>query len=518
MTKAFNLIDEPWMPVRTLSGEVRDVGLLDALVHARNYAALAETSPPNLVALYRLLLAVTHRALTLHYGAWRDADRARWCRDGMPESALRSYLDQWRERFWLFHPDSPFMQVAALADAPETKDKFKPWTQVALEGACGNTPVVFDHALDNCPVAISFGQACRSLLGFLQFTPGGLVKTFRDADKAGPLANTAAVLPAGSNLAETLLLGLHPWSATSSEDLPAWESTPASIADLKAEARLPTGPNDRYTRLARAVLLVSDEHSGQVLHLRFGAGFALGEDDNATDPMACYRVSKEGKAIRVSFHEGRAVWRDLPSLLPDPSGKFDVPPAVLGWASNLYDTLGQWDSAVPVIAAGLASDQAKLLRWRAERIELPPTLLTDPDAAAILRQQIRRADDAYYRLRGICAEMIAATMPDPGHKDTRTRARAIQDGGPGAAAFFSAAERALPNVMQSIAGGDIDAAHQYWSATLVAGAESAWEATRRGLGQSSAALRAEARTYPKFRHLLRSLAPETENTVEEIPS
>lgn len=518
MTKAFNLLDEPWIPVRTHCGDVRDVGLLDALLHAPDYAALAETSPPNLIALYRLLLAITHRALTTQHGPWRDADRARWFREGLPQSVLRDYLERWREHFWLFHPEYPFMQVAALAEASETKDKLKPWTQVALEGANGNTPVVFDHAVDTTPLAIPYRQAARNLFGFLQFTPGGLVKTFRDSDKAGPLANTSAVVPAGSTLAETLLLGLHPYSAQSKEDLPAWELTPPVVADLKSDAKLPTGPNDRYTRLTRAVLLAADEQSGQVVRLRFGAGLALGDDMNAPDPMACYRLNKEGKAIRISFHEGRAVWRDLPSLLPDTSGKFDLPPAILGWATNLYNAIGQWDVTVPVLCAGLASDQAKLLRWRAERIELPPALLADPDAAASLRQQIRRCEDAYFRLRGICAAMIADTMPDPEHKDTKSRARAIQGGGPAISAFFSATERMLPGLMQTIATGDIDAAHRDWSATLVDAAERAWEATRRSLGQSAAVLRAEARAYPKFRHLLRSLAADTNSTVEEIPS
>jgi len=64
MTPAFNLLDEPWIPVRTHTGEVFDINLSDALLKARDYAALAETSPPNLIALYRLLLATLHRALT----------------------------------------------------------------------------------------------------------------------------------------------------------------------------------------------------------------------------------------------------------------------------------------------------------------------------------------------------------------------------------------------------------------------------------------------------------------------
>src|SRR5690606_17102909 len=112
------------------------------------------------------------------------------------------YLEHWRERFWLFHPECPFMQVAVLAEAEETRDKRKPWTQIALASANGNTPVVFDHAFDGAPTAIRPAAAVGTLLGFLQFAPGGLVKALRDSDKAGALANTAAVLPLGTNLAQ----------------------------------------------------------------------------------------------------------------------------------------------------------------------------------------------------------------------------------------------------------------------------------------------------------------------------
>ncbi len=60
---AFNVLEEPWIPVRTRTGEVSDVSLTDALLNARAYAALAETSPPNLIALYRVLLAALARAV-----------------------------------------------------------------------------------------------------------------------------------------------------------------------------------------------------------------------------------------------------------------------------------------------------------------------------------------------------------------------------------------------------------------------------------------------------------------------
>jgi CRISPR system Cascade subunit CasA len=205
--------------------------------------------------------------------------------------------------------------------------------------------------------------------------------------------------------------------------------------------------------------------------------------------------------------------------VPDASKASDVPAAILSWAANLYAALGQWDTPVQILTAGLASDQAKLLRWRADRIELPRVLLTDSSAAAELRQQVRFAEEVYFRLRGICARMITSTMPDPMHKDTKSRAKAILENSPAAAVFFSTAERALPRLMQQIATGNINAAHRDWMAALTDAAGQAWEATRRSLGDSPAVLRADARAWPRFRGLLRSLEqPEskTESTQKEV--
>lgn len=524
MTPTFNLQDEPWIPVRTKAGEVMNVSLRDALLKAADYVALAETSPPNLIAMHRVLLAVLHRSLVTQHGKWNDQDRACWFREGLPQVEIRAYLDKWRERFWLFHPSDPFMQVAALEMAEETREKQKAWPQIELEGACGNTPVVFNHAMDERPAAATFAIALRNMLGFFQFTPGGLVKTVRSSDKAGPLVNTAAVLPIGRSLSETLLLALHPYESQSPDDLPSWERPMPTIMTLSADPTLASGPNDRYTRLSRAVLLLKEGGLPTLHWIRFAAGIALEEDPNAPDPMACYRINKDGKAIRVTYREGRAIWRDLPSLIPDPGHATDIPPAVLGWAANLLEALGEWDSPVEVITAGIASKEAKLLRWRAERIEMPQAFLRRPDAASFLRMQVRYVEEVHEGLRNVLADMIAQTMPDPKHKDTRTRARDILSNGPASAVYFSAAERALPLLMRQIAKGEIEEADLAWKATLVEAASQAWNATRQSLGDSPAVLRADARVWPRFRVLLKPLMPTVTlaatiatSTTEEVP-
>ena len=507
MTSAFNLLDEPWLPVSFPDGRVRDVGLLELFQQAAQVSSLAETSPPSMVALHRLLLAITHRALTHTHGSWKDRDRAHWYREGLPREALRHYLENWRERFWLFHPEHPFMQVAALATGEETRDKLKPWTQISLGSSNGNTPVVFDHSVDHAPKAIPESSAIRRLIGFLQFTPGGLVKAIRDSDKAGPLANTAAVLPLGDTLNETLCLGLHPASSSPAEDLPVWERPASVLDDLQADPTLATGSNDRYTRLSRAVQFLPEEHGG-IRWIRFAAGIALRDDVRAPDPMASYRAGSN-TLVRLSFREGRAFWRDLSALLPDAEGKAAQPAAILGWAANLKVLLGDVQSHQPILVAGMASDQAKLLRWRSEQVALPTQFLIDPSRSNHLREEVRRAESVYEELRRLAVGMYADIMPDSKSKDTRTRARSSLDAGAAAATFFSEAERGLVHIMTLTAEGAIEEAYQAWSRCLSQAARKTWDILRRNLGQSPMAMRAEAKVYFRFRGILNALRSAT---------
>lgn len=509
MGKAFNLLDEPWLPVRLVDERIEELGLLDVFRRSDRIVALAETAPPNLVAQYRLLLAILHRALTRAFPqGWKDKDRARWYREDLPVEAVIDYLEHWRERFWLFHPECPFMQVAALAEAEETKDKCKPWTQIALASANGNTPVVFDHACDTTPAAISPSAAIGTLLGFLQFIPGGLVKTLRDSDKAGALANTAAVIPVGANLAQTLALCLHGWRG--GDDLPAWERAPLTVSELRGDPVLATGPNDRYTRQSRAVLLLR-EPGGSIRWLHFAAGFALGEDANAQDPMASFRTGSNG-LVRLSFSEGRALWRDLPTLVPNPAGT-SQPAAVLSHAIALHRQLNPFESVhQPLLMAGLASDQAKLLRWRSESIALPVALLEDEEKTRYLRELVEKAEAVFGEIRKLAARMLAETLPDPSSKDTYKRARSVLESGPLIPGYYATAERTLPELLHLLGEGDFDRATELWHAALRRSALTAWEHASIGLGRSSRALRADAKFLPRFHGLLNKHVPITESS------
>jgi CRISPR system Cascade subunit CasA len=525
-TPAFNLLDEAWIPVRRIDGRLDEVGLLELFRQANQIEGLAETSPPSFVALHRLLLAIVHRALTAGVGRWSTGDRVRWYREGLPAQTLVDYLERWRERFWLFHPSQPFMQVAALESAPETTQKFKPWTTLSMAAASGDNPVVFDHNSDCTATPIAASEAIRHLLGLLQFTPGGLIQVLRTADFAGPLANAIAVIPAGKTLCETLTLGLHPCSSEDS-DIPSWERSPADIKTLCAPPTLSPGPIDRYTRQTRAVLFRREPTATdiEVLLIRYAAGIALRDDPNDLDPATPHYVGKLGPRP-VRFADGRAFWRDLPALLPsqDIAHRQSIAPKCMTWAYNLLDQISS-DANVDFIVAGVSSGAkpAKMARWRMERHSVPSGALTGADSSAMLRLHLARSERLYFSLLGLAAQMLAMSRPPPDAKTQRKRQAAWKRAEQGedadealmtsldrercAAAFFGSAGRSLPSLLDKVANGDIESAHAMWSAALLRSAQVAWQAAGDVLGESAAALRARARMHGRFQQLIRPLRP-----------
>ncbi|CAM5788160.1 CRISPR-associated protein CasA/Cse1 [Castellaniella caeni] len=514
----FNLLDQPWVPVRLVSGQVIKLGLLDVFQRQSEIAGLACSKPPAMVGITRLLLAITHRALSLSQQRWTVHDRFNWYENGLPVEPIAAYLKRWRARFNLFDPEFPFMQAAILGVADETRDKVKPWTQIDLASASGNTPIVFDHACDLAPVAIEPARAASLLLEYQSFVPGGLVKVFRSSDKAGPLANTAAVIPVGASLWQTLCLCLHSCVVdTTAKDLPCWEQAAPSLKELSGPPALATGPNDRYTRLSRAVLLLR-EADGSVRWLRFGAGRALDEDVQAPDPMAAYRPGSQG-LVRLTFTEGRALWRDLPALLPDAGAAGGKAPSVLEYARALHAQASDHSSYQPVWVAGLASDQAKLLRWRLEQVLLPKQLLLNENDVLDFLEFVQVADALQGALRSVAVRLIAAVLPGGDLRENQSAARQRFEAGQYTTAYFSMVERTLPVVLRRLQEGAWNEARVDWGCALQAAGMQMWSSLLKNQGFAPAALRAQAQQgryfFGAIKHHLKEFMPVDQSADQE---
>ena len=158
----FNLIDEPWIPIRDLLGARREVGMKEALLCASEIAEIEDASPLVVAALYRFLLAVLYRA----FEGPKDIEDARnLFREGVPSSKIEEYLEKWRERFYLFDDTYPFGQIASV-----WSEEFRSWTTLAAEHNADNAKVLFDHVDTRNAGPISCASAIRWLLATHTFS------------------------------------------------------------------------------------------------------------------------------------------------------------------------------------------------------------------------------------------------------------------------------------------------------------------------------------------------------------
>src|SRR5262249_51490922 len=139
-----------------LDGVRREVGLAYAILGAHRLRRISAEAPPMTAALYRLVLAVLHRAYApADNPAWSEL----WDKPRLEFAPLRRYLQPLRDRFDLLHPTRPFLQCPALAaKPPSSAAKLVPFR------ASGNNVTLFDHTTDSDSVRLSLAEAARWLI------------------------------------------------------------------------------------------------------------------------------------------------------------------------------------------------------------------------------------------------------------------------------------------------------------------------------------------------------------------
>ncbi|MBZ0070442.1 MAG: type I-E CRISPR-associated protein Cse1/CasA [Gammaproteobacteria bacterium] len=406
----FNLIDEPWIPVRFPDGSRAELGIRDTLLRAKDIAVIEDPSPLVVASLHRFLLAVLYRALE----GPTDINQAKgWFKAGLPANEIDAYLGQWRERFWLFDEKKPFFQVADFKPK-----KWNAWTVLAAEHNANNAKILFDHINVTRPGDIPENKAVRWVLAIQTFALGGGNSEFQYT-KGAPSTKAAMFLPLGRTLEDTLLLCLVPQNrAVIAQDLPIWERDPDTADKLKSGAkRSIAGFADRYTWRTRSIHLRGDE-VGNVSTLAFASGVESSSKDSL-DPMLAYRIDKDKGRLPIQFKD-RGLWRDFDTLMPDDT---HLAPAVIEHAAALTrfarDRFPQ-----SVLALGLANNpriEAKIEYWRMERFALPQALLGDRAIRTEIYQLLTDAEQTQKALWQACRrfarDLLSRGEREPDAKD-----------------------------------------------------------------------------------------------------
>ena len=334
----YNLLDEPWVPVRLLNGTITEVGLLELLQRSTDIADLACELPTQNIAIQRLVLAVAYRVAT-------PLDTEEWLEqleEGAPIEQMIDYLEKWRERFYLFGGQYPFMQVADLRTPKDTVS--------GLEKVIADVPngeQFFTTRNGKALERISAAEAARWVVHTQAYDPSG-IRSGAVGDREMKGGKGYPIGPAwcgqlglvwlkGKNFNETLLLNLVPADAGDLKGVPVttewdwctWEvSTPETSARGNYSRLDPKGtPRDLsiprvLTWHSRRIKLIGDPSGVTSVVLAQGDKLAP-QQMQRYEPQSLWRYSlpqsrnlTQDVYMPSKFKVGRALWRDLPGTLP----------------------------------------------------------------------------------------------------------------------------------------------------------------------------------------------------------
>ncbi|SHL15383.1 CRISPR system Cascade subunit CasA [Desulfatibacillum alkenivorans DSM 16219] len=493
----FNLIDEPWIPVRTPGGARLEMGVREVLTKAKDIAAIEDPSPLVTAALHRFLLAVLYRALE----GPADITQARALfKGGLPRGKIEAYLEKWRDRFWLFHEVYPFFQVPDYV--PEGKKQWRSWPALAAEHNADNAKVLFDHVDVQNAGAISTANSVRWLLACQSFSIGGGNSDFKYT-KGAPSAVSLMVIPLGANLEDSLLFLLVPQNReVLQSDVPVWERKPDKVKYLsEGPSRSPSGLADWYTWRTRSLKFRQEEDGKGISSMTFASGIGC-EADSFTDPMLAYRIHPKHGRMSLQFGE-KGVWREFDSLLPDKEG---LAPQVIQHAAGLTRSdVTRFPNSVLVL--GQANNQAKIEFWRLERFALPKALLGDgyvrTEIHSLLDQAETTQKSLYSACRTYAEKLLARGDRKPDAKDISGFVTQL----PVISGYWSILESRFHVILEQYTKeADPEDIRRQWFLYVKEALSDSWEKFRAGVSMGDAwairaAVKAEGKIYQEIKKL-----------------
>lgn len=426
MSRHFNLVDQPWIPVITAEAPTpTEMSLVEVFAQAGSIRRLAGEIPTQEFAIMRLLLAIlTDATRPASIAAWD----ALW--QQIPVDVIKAYLDRHRERFWLIHPQTPFMQVADLhtrtgntsgvrklvADFPDGHPYFTTRTLSTLSFAEAARWLVHLHAYDYSGIKSGAIGTHNSSSG--RGVPMGV----------GWAGGLGGIVIEGASLHQSLVLNLVPSDylpVTDSRDAPVWARPQLGAAP---EQREPYGPMDLFTWQSRRVRLYTD---AEIITDALVANGSPLEARNMQqlEPMSAWWRSphqerKHGTPAYMPLKPTRRIWQHLPALLtPAPAGN-DRPPASLPPLTLDFHAHHQIPAQMirlHTYGIDYGTNMSVISDVRDDHLTLPAELLHRQDLAEMVIEQIEACEAVISAYSAFGKNLALAAGTDPSQAQANAR-------------------------------------------------------------------------------------------------
>lgn len=328
----FNLLDEPWIRVMADDCKIKEVSLMEAILDAHKYKSLCGELPAQDIAVLRLILAVLHTVFSRFDENGNEAQleddedealdrwKALWEKGSFSEKAVRGYLEQWHECFWLFHPERPFGQVAGLKKGTDYESS-------KLNGEVSessNKVRIFSSYSGTAKDTLTYSQAARWILYLNAYDDTSSKPTKEGKQKAGGklpssgtgwLGKLGLIFLTGNNLFETIMLNLVMINenCVQFKQSPLWEHDTVS-AEERTEIVVPDNLAELYTLQSRRISLIRKNDA--VVSYRLLGGDFFQKENAFFEPMTVWRTPKaDNEPYTPKRHDSsKQLWREFAVL------------------------------------------------------------------------------------------------------------------------------------------------------------------------------------------------------------
>lgn len=427
----YNLLDEPWIMVMTEDGENTKVSLKDVFQHAHTYRSLAGDMFTQDFAVMRVLLAVLHTVFSRVNAAGEtykyltldnryvpqneieedDADdygeelfetwEMLWRTGRFPE-IVATYLEAWRDRFYLFDETYPFYQVTKESIAPDKINKAKGGiicgkniNRLISESANPKKIALFspkDGFGENKEV-LSEDEVVRWLITYQSYSGLTDKLVFKKGDykvvegSPGWLFDIGGIYINGNNLFQTLWLNCMLWHTEESyrieRQCPCWEYTGEYVISKYLNKKSITNLAALYTDWSRAVYISPSIDITKGFSLQSVILPKIEYENRFLEPLTMWISSKDEKDVfKPKEHNiNESFWRSFGLLIPINKEERYREPGIVRWIKRLREYVKS--SCIQFSAVGMKKGGKSSL-WMPideiyDELQLPYEVIADAD-------------------------------------------------------------------------------------------------------------------------------------------
>lgn len=378
----FNVLTDPWIPVRLQDGSIEEMGILDTLRRAPECLEISDAMANYEFGMYRLLFTFLMDA----YHPEVPEDIIDLYEQGeFDQEVIDSYVELCRSEgvsFDLFDQKRPFMQEAR-GNWKDSEIKEKSVAELNPSFPTGNNPIHFVHQLEE-NVEFTFAETIKGLCAISLFSTHMTQDYPSSVNGAPPVFS----LVHGRNLFQTLVLGMVPGSALIIENYdrpgPIWRQTERVIPKKEVPK---TSLLEGLTFPARKVSLLKWDES-KVTKILFAQGENFIGYDSWKDPYVTYVIDEKGvSSLKPSLDKD--FWMDIGSIY----NTFSSAPFVVKQYCDLFDP-----AVVELNIYSVVTKQAVYLGMKKGYLSLPGTIIRKPIRINLIQTTLKNVEDMASKL------------------------------------------------------------------------------------------------------------------------